>query len=292
MAKYIELDQGTDEWLAWRSTHVTASDIPAIMGESPYTTPEGALKLKLGITKTYFNDAMRRGVELEPAILAEYSSRVGSLYLPGCYEHDADEWVAASMDGVSELLKHACEIKCVGESTHVHAQKGKVPPYYIGQMQWQMYVMDIPTMDYVSYCHVTDELIIVPVDRDDKYIANACSKAYLWWQALIQGKDKAVEALPAALRDVVPVTRDDKEWRQVCLEYIKASNAAAKLQELREKLISMSNGSDCVGSGVTLKRFTQKGRIRYSDIKELQDLDLDSHRGPETEAWRVTIDGN
>ena len=36
--KVVDLNQRSEEWLQWRSKGVTASDIPIILGLSPYKT--------------------------------------------------------------------------------------------------------------------------------------------------------------------------------------------------------------------------------------------------------------
>ena len=37
--KTVDLNQRSPEWLQWRSQGITASDIPIILGLSPYKTP-------------------------------------------------------------------------------------------------------------------------------------------------------------------------------------------------------------------------------------------------------------
>ena len=40
----VDLNQRSDEWLNWRSLGVTATDIPVILGLSPYKTVWQLLK--------------------------------------------------------------------------------------------------------------------------------------------------------------------------------------------------------------------------------------------------------
>ena len=37
--KIIPIEQQSPEWFEWRKTGITASDMPIIMGVSPYKTP-------------------------------------------------------------------------------------------------------------------------------------------------------------------------------------------------------------------------------------------------------------
>ena len=46
-----KLQQGTPEWHAFRAAHFSASDAPAMLGESPYKTRDQLLReKKLGTT--------------------------------------------------------------------------------------------------------------------------------------------------------------------------------------------------------------------------------------------------
>ena len=42
----VSIQQGTKEWLEWRSQGIGASDAPAIMGENPWKRPETLLQEK------------------------------------------------------------------------------------------------------------------------------------------------------------------------------------------------------------------------------------------------------
>lgn len=61
-----------EDWLALRLQDVTASDIAALFGKSPYKTMLGLYAEKAGLVEgvTEENDAMKRGRHLEPAILS------------------------------------------------------------------------------------------------------------------------------------------------------------------------------------------------------------------------------
>ena len=61
--------QNTPEWLEFRKNKIGASDIPIIMGLSPYSTPLQLWKRKLGfLEEMQMNDCMRFGNENESII--------------------------------------------------------------------------------------------------------------------------------------------------------------------------------------------------------------------------------
>lgn len=146
-----ELAQGTPEWLAWRAGRVGGSDIAAIVGLSPFPdgTRDHVFREKLGTWTRPVNEAMRRGIILEPWARLIYTERTGHPAPPACVEMDGCPWAAASLDGLcgSRIL----ELKCGGWQLHSAALMGEVPDYYAAQVQWQMLVSGIAHCDFVSF---------------------------------------------------------------------------------------------------------------------------------------------
>ena len=61
-----DLEQGTDEWRAWRKGVIGASDAPKIMGENPWGSRESLMNEKLGfISEFKGNSKTREGNNLE-----------------------------------------------------------------------------------------------------------------------------------------------------------------------------------------------------------------------------------
>lgn len=114
--KSVELEQGTQDWLDWRSTVIGSSDAPVIMSESPWKSIEQLLNEKLGVARTFKGNAKTKlGQKLEPQARKVYSDLVGFELEPAVLQSNAYEWQAASLDGFSDLYSHVVEIKC-GES--------------------------------------------------------------------------------------------------------------------------------------------------------------------------------
>ena len=78
-----KLDQGGEEWLRFRQERITATDVPFLLGSSPYGGLEDVIKNKFGGFKE--TAAMRRGNELEPELAAMFQADQvgfqGSLHL-------------------------------------------------------------------------------------------------------------------------------------------------------------------------------------------------------------------
>jgi putative phage-type endonuclease len=64
----IDLSQRTPEWLAWRAAGVSASDVPTLLGVSPYKTPWRLWAEKTGLLLPQDlsgNPFVQRGIALE-----------------------------------------------------------------------------------------------------------------------------------------------------------------------------------------------------------------------------------
>lgn len=69
-----DLVQGTPEWHEWRRQHLTASDIPSILGDAEFSTPLEVWKVKTKRAKEKeSNYVMQRGTEKEPLVRALYA---------------------------------------------------------------------------------------------------------------------------------------------------------------------------------------------------------------------------
>jgi len=166
--KVIELEQGTQEWLNWRHSGIGASDASTIMGENRFKSPDELLHAKKNKINTLPNEKMRRGTALEPEARALYEKNTNKSMRPICIQSNDQSWLIASLDGISNDYKTLVEIKC-GESAYRQATRGIVPSYYLGQLQHQLMVTGLNSLDY--WCYWPGEKgILIEVDRDNSYI--------------------------------------------------------------------------------------------------------------------------
>ena len=100
--KVYGLEQGGEEWLRFREGRITATDVPLLLGTSPYGGLEDVIKNKFGGTRE--TAAMRRGMELEPELAAMFQAdQVG--FKPCPYPHRTS---------ISSLTSHS-ELASAGE---------------------------------------------------------------------------------------------------------------------------------------------------------------------------------
>ena len=183
----VNLQQGTKEWLEWRSQGIGASDAPAIMGENPWKNAAFLLREKcLGKTNGS-NAAMARGTALEPEARKRYVTKVGIRVVPACLQSLKHEWLRASVDGLAADGSTVVEIKC-GESVYSKASTFReVPGYYYGQLQHILAVTNLQTIDFFCYLPEQPE-VLLRVARDNIYIKRLLEAEYLFWQKILNNR--------------------------------------------------------------------------------------------------------
>lgn len=165
----VMLEQGTSEWQKWRNSGIGASDAPVIMNENPWKSLAELLNEKRANGGRPMNQAMARGVELEPAARAAYCAKLGKTVEAACLESIVRPWMRASVDGLSICGNHLVEIKC-GESVYRKtAASGYPPRYYYGQLQHALAVTGLSVIDFWCFLPRMAPLH-VEVTRDEPYI--------------------------------------------------------------------------------------------------------------------------
>lgn len=177
------VEQGTEEWLAMRLGHVTASCIADVMAKGKSGEAESRRKYKLKLIaerltkqqqETFSNAAMEWGVEQEPYARMAYEVAVGEFVdKTGFWKHPSIEWVGASPDGLvgdDGLV----EIKCPNTTTHIdYIYDDKVPAKYFKQIQCQLWVTGRKWCDFVSFdprLPQPNQLFIKRCLRDEEFI--------------------------------------------------------------------------------------------------------------------------
>ena len=284
-------EQGSDSWLAWRRTKITASEIGIILGNSPWTSAFDLWRQKLGFSEGFKgNWATERGHKMEPIIRKKVNEEMGRNFQPAVVQQDELEWCGASLDGLDgdDIL----EIKCAGAPDHKTAFKGGIPDKYRAQLQWQMFCAGKETCYYASYNN--EDLVIIEVARDDDYIANVLLPAAADFKRRVEEFDPPAKEEDDYVEIENPDFEDDvREWR---IDSNQAKYYIAREKKGKAKLISYTDDSNCKGAGVKLTRVSRKGSIDYEkllsdmleDFPELEKYDPENYRSDQIGYWKVT----
>lgn len=277
--------QQSDEWLALRRTKIGASDAPVIMGVSPWLTPFKLWQEKLELLpERKATWAMKQGIKGEDPARVAFINETGIIVSPDVVFHADNEFMMASLDGISVDRKHIVEIKRPGLADHDIACTGNVPEKYYPQIQHQLDCCGLDMAYYYSFFNETDT-VLLQVYRDDKYIKRMVGMEKEFWGCIN-------EFVSPKLSQRDYEQRDDDIWQYTAAEWLSTASQLKILEkrekELRELLISQSQNSNSIGSGVKVAKILRKGNIQYSAIPELSTVNLDQYRAPVIETWRIT----
>lgn len=285
--KIIEVEQGTDAWLSWRKTVITATDCPAILGSSPWQTAYKCWQRKLGlIDEQKSNEAMERGKRLEPEARALFIKEHNVDMKAAVVESSEFEFLGASLDGLSSCNKFILEIKCGGVKLHDMAIAGKIPDYYMDQMQHQLLVTGAEMCYYYSYNG--KEGICIEVKPDPEFKDKFLAKARAFWKSIAFFE-------PPALQDQDFINMNDNlDWQEYARLYQETDASIKALEDkkdyLRKKLIELCADQSCIGKGLKVMKTIMKGRVAYDEIPEIREIDLDKYRKDAITSWKILFD--
>lgn len=165
-----DLEQGTDEWRAWRKGVIGASDAPKIMGENPWGSRESLMNEKLGLVPEFKgNSKTREGNSLEGDARDSLAKKFKMKIEPTIVQDSSEPFLAASLDGICNKLENVFEIKA-GVKAYEHTQINRsVPSYYIGQLQHMLMVTQMDSLTYAVY-RPGLPLLTLEVNRNESYI--------------------------------------------------------------------------------------------------------------------------
>lgn len=279
-----ELVQGSSEWHEFRSRHIGASEVPIVMGASPYKNPYQLWLDKTGqvpeIEKFKGNFATEKGHRLEPIARDMYNKKYNCNMIPEVKEHDTIKFISASYDGIDHSIKRVIEIKFAGKIDHQGAMLGKVPEKYMHQVQTQLLVSGYNELDYVSFDE--QDIAVVRVLPDLEIQKKIIEKVSEFWNLVqtntppptdeIQIEDKILESLLYS-----------REKRKAEIDALTISFDMI-VDEIK-KLFKQDVGT-C--AGYKLSWSDVKGSVEYKNIPELKDVDLEKYRKPAIKRFNIT----
>jgi putative phage-type endonuclease len=160
----IPVLQGSPEWLAARRGLVTATDIPILLGLSPYRCEADLAEEKLGLAEPQESTLrMQIGSALEDLIAHAYASKTGiaTRRVRGLWRSSAIEWAGASPDATAK--GRLVELKWSGSRSRFGDE---VPQDIEAQAAWQMLVADAPVCDVATLTVGDDDVRIYTVERN------------------------------------------------------------------------------------------------------------------------------
>ena len=285
MSTIVKLVQGSPEWHQHRLHHRNASETPAVLGVSPWTTPHQLWRIKTGrVAQPEVTAAMAHGTRLEPQAREAYEQLTGLVMEPLVL---VDGEYSASLDGITLDGRLILEVKCPKSKDSkilAEAKAGRVPEHIYWQVQTQMMVSGAE----MAHLYVYDGTSGILLEQRPEESA---------WVTVRQEWDRFVELVrsdqPPPLTERDCVVRVDAEWIAAAQEYIaakqQADDAAVAVEALKQRLTGLAHHSNEQGGGVSVARYWRVGAIDYKRVPELAGVELDAYRGAERQEIRVTV---
>lgn len=255
--EFVSAPQRSPEWFEIRKGGITATGITAINGTSPYKT---AYRLWAELTgqvgEQAAGAAAQRGQILEQAVADYYTAETGKKLRKsnGIVRLKEHPWAMASLDRT--IVGDPTGLVEVKTSTSNRWQLYPVPPEYVDQVQWQMFVTG------AAYCDVVALLSglvfrIERIEADPVYQTMLFDKAVAFLDLV---KTKTPPALTGndsdTLAEVKPQSSNtyavaDPQLDHIARLYIEAkAEAEAADASLKEMAIAIK---EAIGDGEGVK---------------------------------------
>lgn len=199
-----------EQWLADRRKGIGASEIAAVLGISPWTTPLELYLDKRGeIPPQEDTPILRRGRRLEPIVIEFYEEETGRAVTRQQERIiGAEPWIMATLDGFDAAVGAPVEVKSVNAFAAQEfgdAWTDEVPLNYAAQCHWQMMLTDSST-GYLAALIGSDDFRIYELKRDRELEQMLVARAREFWQRVIDGNPPE----PTDNADVALLYRRDK----------------------------------------------------------------------------------
>lgn len=273
--KITHLTQNTDEWLKFREDKIGASDIPAIMGSSPWMSAEKLIKIKTGEGLIIENSFMQIGKEKEEYVRSIVSRDLETYFEPAIYVSDEHPDFMASLDGISSNEQELIEIKVVGLISFNSIKCSGIPLHYYHQMQWQMMCSNVKIGYFISFCHQTEEISLLPVTYNTSMVEELIQAANKFILAIQEYK--MTKLMPENLRNI------PEEWLTIESKLEALDLQIDQLKKERdvvvEEALAYTEKKPLKGIKYSVLSFERKGSFDEEKLKCVIN-DLDSYRKP------------
>lgn len=275
-----------------RRKYLGASDVPAVLGVSPWKSASDVYYNKTAEFESQekTNHAIQAGNLLEPAVLDFAEQHVGKIRRNQFRVHPTVPWASATLDAIClDRLREGVEAKTTGNSDH-WGEEGtdQIPIYYLAQTQWQMFVTGFQVMHVpVLMPDFTLRFKMYTVERDPELIDSIVARCTAFWANNVAKKVPPEDTLPAprTLQRMkrVPdkVTTLDamlvRDWQEK-----KKSLKAAKKEEDSARLRMLESLGDAeVGkfTGGVVNYFKRERKAHTVEVKKSTYRSLEVREG-------------
>lgn len=284
--KILDLIQGSDEWKKARYEHVTGSNVPAIMGISPYKTPLQYAEELLSKTEPPVPDAKQKLFDIGHKVEAaarEWTKSKGFSFVPLVAASDfGGTPVLVSLDGFDKSKSIVFEAKYVGAEVLKGIPNKDLPAHHVAQIQTQLKVMGAEKCVYFALAP-NGAAAVAEIIREEKYQDEMQAEITKFWENLKAG------ILPE-MSDKDIFRPDDARFEQLAKKHAEMKRAEKEYESLESLLLEeYSKYGRVQAAGVSVTRYWQVGSVDYSSIPQLKGVDKERFRKAGSLRTKVTV---
>lgn len=304
-------DPSPEEWHGVRATGFGGSDLPAIVGLSPYTSPLEIWLRKSGRTvprqdNPVLSEAAEMGHELEPVVARRFSKQTGLPVIenPGTLRRPDKPHMIVNLDRVTIENDEMGVVELKTRSSYaLNDWLDETPIDTAVQVMWQLAVTGW-TFGYTACLIGGQRTIVHRIQRDDDLIANLEAIADEFWGWVLSGTRPPLDGSHATgqLLDrlhanpvdqiVVADAAEVEKWlaiRASAKEQMAAADIALTEAENHLKAIAGDSSDVHVRGELAYTWRRRKGQISWkSAALDLDpELDPEPYRGADTRVLNV-----
>lgn len=300
-------DAPRSEWHAVRAAGIGGSDIAAICGLNPYTSPLEIWLRKAGRPvplreDPVLSEAAEMGHELEPIAARRFTKMTGlqAIDNPGTLQHPDRLWQLVNLDRATVEDGETGALECKTRSSYALSDWLDEPPVDVQvQVQWQLAVTGW-TFAYVVCLIGGQRTIVHRVERDEQMIGDLTAIGEEFWGWVIAGTQPPIDgsAATGALLDRLHANPSDEAVvaDPAEVESLLGQRARAKEQIAGAEiaLLDAENRLKAICGDATevhirgeraysWPRYSRRGAVDWRALAaEHPDIDLDAYRKPAT----------
>lgn len=234
--------QSREQWLLDRRKSIGASDVSAILGINPWSTPWEIWADKMGMLAPMSNAATNAGNALEPVVLDYAESQLGKLDRNVRVKHDILP-LAATCDALVSSCGNPVEAKTTGIVGPVVGQWGdegtdQVPDYYLVQVHAQLMCTKkdlgylfalLPGRGFLAYAIEANQRLY-------EHIGNVLAD---WWEThIVQGYEPTLDQMPS----IEIAKRLKRSSGKIVEASRKLESLVVRREETKSKIGELSKG--------------------------------------------------
>lgn len=263
-------------WLARRRKGLTATDVPAILGYSPWATPVDVWLNKRDGDDSSPSYAMQRGNALQPLVAAEWARTTGAELVrpPLLVGHPELPWLLASLDYCALTVDGFAVVEVKATTQWREWECGCCPDQYAVQVLTQLAVTRLPVAYLVA--DVNGRLEVRRIERDHVWEDQALPLLGEWWERHVIGGEPPDpdpdRDYPHLSRLWLPEPGTRVEADEAVMGAVNAHHALAERLKALESInrglrtqvrMHMKSATELHHDGVRVAQITKAGALRF-----------------------------